>query len=187
MLLLKIDPSSSVPIYLQIRDRIVSLIEDETLQPGDRLPPTRALSESVGVHRSTVIRSYDEIRALGYLESRPGSFTTVRHRARPPAVVSDAENRPGTTLIDWPGAAAKTTRFEPTHESLWRLEPVSDDLIDFERLAADPTLAPSDDLRRCLKSVLVQGGPEILDYAEPPGWLPLRQSISTRLRASSPG
>ena len=183
MLLLELDPSSPVPAYLQIRDRIVALIDDGSLRPGDRLPPTRVLAESVGVHRSTVLRAFDEIRALGYLESRSGSYTTVRHRARPPATAADEAELPEFPLIDWRQAAAEASHGAPLRDAPWALEAVPDGLIDFERLAADPALAPSDDLRRCLKSVLVHSGPTTLDYAEPGGRQPLRESISLRLRS----
>ena len=84
MLLFELDPKCPLPAYLQIRDRIVALIDEGTLRPGDRLPPSREFAKSIGVHRSTVVRALDEINALGYLESRPGSYTTVRRRARPP-------------------------------------------------------------------------------------------------------
>lgn len=85
MLLISVDPAAPEPIYRQICARVAALVEDGTLRPGDRLPPTRALAAALGVHRATVVRAYDELAALGYVESRPGSYTTVRRRARPPA------------------------------------------------------------------------------------------------------
>jgi len=183
MLLLTLDPTSSAPAYRQICDRIVALVDEGALQPGDRLPPTRALAESIGVHRSTVVRAYDEIRALGYLESRSGSYSTVRRRARPPATTTTSDGRGQRALVDWLGLSTEPVRATHMAES----QPIRPDLpidaVDFERLAADPTLAPADDLRRCLKSVLMRSGPAALDYADPAGWAPLRKTISTRLQS----
>ena len=68
MLLVTIDRTSQVPAFRQICDRVVELVDQGALRPGDRLPPTRALATSTGVHRSTVVRSYSELRALGYLQ-----------------------------------------------------------------------------------------------------------------------
>jgi DNA-binding transcriptional MocR family regulator len=180
VLLIQLDASSRVPAYLQIRDRIVALIEEETLRPGDRLPPTRKLARTVGVHRSTVLRAYDEIRALGYLESRAGSYTTVRRRARPPG---KKPGRAGPSLVDWRARFPKTARSVQGQGPVSAAPAAPDDLIDFERLAADPALAPADDLRRCIKHVLVRTGPRALDYADPAGWPPLRETVAVRLRA----
>lgn len=183
MLLFKLDPDSPVPAYLQIRDTIVARVDDSTLLPGDALPPSRGLAESLGVHRSTVIRAYDEIRALGYLESRPGSYTTVRRRAplaTEPGATLESE-RP--TLIDWNRASGSPPIEPPPFDAPANLESTADSPIDFERLAADPALAPADELRRCMKHLMSQTGAEVLDYAHPAGWLPLRETIASRLRA----
>jgi len=184
MLLLRLDPDDAAPAYLQIRDRIVALVEEGVLRPGDRLPATRALAESIGVHRSTVVRAYDEIRALGYLKSRSGSYSTIRHRARTPATrqVGPADE-PSSSVVDWSGLAGPHAREVWALEAdAWRLDRRGD-VIDLERLAADPALAPTDDLRRCFKSVLVRTGPAALDYADPAGWAPLREVLAVRLRS----
>ena len=179
--MIELDPESPLPAYLQIRDRIVTLIRNGTLRPGDRLPPTRELAATAGVHRSSVVRAFEETRALGYLESRPGSYTTVRRRARPPAEGRSAGQ--GTAVIDWQarshdpvGAVAGTERpREP--------EATNGGLIDFARLAADPDLAPEEDLRRSVSKTMIGCGAEVLDYAEPAGWRPLRETVARRLRA----
>jgi len=181
MLLLELDPESPIPAYLQIRDRIVAMIDDGTLQPGDRLPPTRELASSTGVHRSTVVRAFEETRALGYLESRPGSYTTVRRRVRPPAVSQRMAG--GPTLIDWNTRGGDSADGVTDLDRPWTLARSDSWAIDFERLAADPNLAPADDLRRCVKSTLINCGAEVLDYADPAGWRPLRETVSRRLRA----
>ncbi len=181
MLLLDLDPGSPLPAYLQIRDHIVALIDDGTLRPGDRLPPSREFAKSIGVHRSTVVRAFEEIHALGYLESRPGSYTTVRRRARPPATVEP--RTPDSALIDWASRFSRSTGGAMDSGQPWSSTLTDSRVINFERLAADPRLAPSDDLRRCLKRTLLDRGAETLDYADPAGWSPLRETVSRRLRA----
>lgn len=183
MLLLSLDSESSTPAYLQIRDQIVSLVDEGTLRPGDRLPSTRTFAQSIGVHRSTLVRAYEEIQALGYLESRSGSYTTVRARARLPATTVAGEGWREQSLIDWTRGSTESVRNAYMEDSRAARPVQRDDVIDFERLSADPSLAPADDLRCCLKRVLVNNGPEVLDYAEAAGWRPLRETISTRMRA----
>lgn len=181
MLLLALDPRSPAPAYVQIRDRIVALVEEGTLRPGDRLPPTRVLAATIGVHRSTAVRAYDEVRALGYLESRSGSYSTVRRRARPPATaVSRVEARPA--LLDWLRVATPGPR--RVNAALRARGPDrGSEVIDLERLAADPSLAPSDELRGCFRNALSRGRGAVLDYADPAGRRPLREALAVRLRA----
>ena len=177
MLLVELDRSSATPAYRQIRDRIAGLVEDGSLCPGDRLPPSRRLAGSVGVHRSTVVRAYDELRALGYLDSRPGSYTTVRRRARPPATAVRPRDTRG--LIEW-RSSGSSPRLGDRSSATAAAE---GDAVDFARLAADPSLAPAVDLRRSLRAALSADAPASVDYASPAGWPPLRQTLSRRLRA----
>lgn len=182
MLLVALNPKNPLPAYRQICDQIIARVEDGTLRPGDRIPPTRELAESIGVHRSTVVRAYDEIRALGYLESRPGSYTTIRRRARPPATATQMESRT-ECAVTWSDLATKQVR--TAHAADVEVHEVREypNTIDFERLAADPSLAPTEDLRRCARIALAGTEASTLDYADPQGWRLLREVVSLRLRA----
>jgi GntR family transcriptional regulator/MocR family aminotransferase len=182
VLLLTVDKTRAVPAYRQIYERVVRLVDDGELAPGDRLPPTRTLARTLGVHRSTVLRAYDELWALGYLESRQGSFSTVRRRARPVAAAPAAAPTP--SLIRW--AALETPAIRRAQRDVARLaeerEP-GGGAIDFARLSADPNLAPHDDVRRSLKDALARRGGELLDYGDAHGYPPLREAIARRMRA----
>ena len=52
-----------------IRDRI----ERRLLTPGARLPSVRAMAESTGFSKSTVVEAYDRLAADGAIRARPGS------------------------------------------------------------------------------------------------------------------
>ena len=52
-----------------IRDRI----ERRTLTPGVRLPSVRAMADTIGFSKSTVVEAYDRLAADGTIRSRPGS------------------------------------------------------------------------------------------------------------------
>lgn len=187
MLLIPIDRTSAIPLYRQVRERVVALVDGGALRPGDRLPPTRALARSLGVNRTSLVRAYDELRALGYLESRPGSYSTVRRRARPPSshrtpAEADAGREPSG--LPWRRLVRPAARvaLEETVRDLPDADRAGS-VIDFSRLSIDPDLAPHDDLRLCLKSVLARSKGAALDYADPAGARPLREAISRRLRA----
>ncbi|WNG58014.1 aminotransferase class I/II-fold pyridoxal phosphate-dependent enzyme [Archangium gephyra] len=53
-LTLEVDPSSPVPLFVQLARAVIRDIERGRLSPGDALPGTRALAVSLGIHRNTV-------------------------------------------------------------------------------------------------------------------------------------
>jgi DNA-binding transcriptional regulator YhcF (GntR family) len=65
--LLTVDLTSGLPIYLQVRDRIVDAIADGTLREGSRLPTTRDLAADLGVNFHTINKAYDLLRQEGLL------------------------------------------------------------------------------------------------------------------------
>ena len=66
---------------------------------GAALPSSRTLAERLGLNRSTVYRAYEELWALGYVDSRPGSYTRVRRRFRDgEREASSAGSRPAGTV-----------------------------------------------------------------------------------------
>lgn len=179
MLILDLDTTSPVPAYRQIVARVVQLIETGALNAGDRLPPTRTLARIAGVHRSTVLRAYGELVALGHVESRPGSYSTVRRRAR----VVAATRSPSDSAIDW-GAIAPASVPSLSAGTGWTPPPRTSgrEVIDFAMLSADPALVPVDDLRRCLKTILAGRGRALLDYGDPAGHAGLREALARRMR-----
>jgi len=72
MIILNLERKSSVPIYKQIIGSLRDLIDRGVIAPGYRMPSTRLLAEKLNVSRSTVIKAYEELWALGYFDSRPG-------------------------------------------------------------------------------------------------------------------
>lgn len=65
-------------LYRELRSAIL----EGRLRPGTLLPPTRTLARDSGVSRGTVVGVFEQMIAEGYLESRPGSGTSV-HRQLP--------------------------------------------------------------------------------------------------------
>ena len=179
-MLMTIDRGCGVPAWKQICDHVVHLVDDGSLTPGARLPATRVLAGTLGLNRSTVYRAYQELWALGYLESRPGSYSTVRGRTR--AIGAPATD--GPSLIDWDAASSPAAR--GAYED-WRALPspsffADRTAVDFATLSADRDLCPIEDFRRAVRSVLADTGAEILDYGDPMGYAPLRETIARRMR-----
>ena len=66
------------PAYRELADRIHLLILDGRLSHGTRLPSERELAIALGLSRTTVARSYSELRDSDFLESRRGSGSVIR-------------------------------------------------------------------------------------------------------------
>ena len=67
-----------------LHQQLRAAILDGRLQPGLRMPSTRAFAMHLGVSRNTAIASYDLLLSEGYLTSRPGAGTFVADmRPRP--------------------------------------------------------------------------------------------------------
>ncbi len=72
-----IDPISAVPIYQQIRDRVVELIASGRLREGDTLASVRRMSTAFGINPATVVKAYDTLRADGFVRTNRRSGTVV--------------------------------------------------------------------------------------------------------------
>jgi GntR family transcriptional regulator len=80
-MLLSIEPDGPVPIYQQIRDRIVEAIAAGELPAGSGLPATRQLGVDLGVNFHTVNKAYDLLRQEGLLRIGRKSGAVVRRDA----------------------------------------------------------------------------------------------------------
>ena len=180
-LLLTVDPGAPVPLWQQIVSRVKALVEEGALVGGDRLPPTRVLAGQLGVNRSTVCRAYEELWALGLLQSRQGSYSTIRGRTRG---VVDSSRPAGRAAPSWDRLSSPASRGAYRAAlALPRLATPGPGAIDFARLSADPDLCPLAEVRRAVRQVLVEDGKRVLDYADPAGFRPLRETLARRMRA----
>lgn len=65
------------PLYRQVYSVLRGHILRGELRPGEKLPPTRTLAETLSVSRATVAEAYEQLRAEGYVRGRTGSGTFV--------------------------------------------------------------------------------------------------------------
>jgi DNA-binding transcriptional regulator YhcF (GntR family) len=57
----------------QVMDLIHQRIERRMLVPGARLPSVRAMAESTGFSKSTIVEAYDRLAAEGVIRARVGA------------------------------------------------------------------------------------------------------------------
>jgi GntR family transcriptional regulator len=68
----RIDPSSRLPIYRQLRGQFREAVARGKLLPDERLPSVRELSRTLVVNPNTIARLYTELEREGLLNTRPG-------------------------------------------------------------------------------------------------------------------
>ncbi len=80
----KPNPTSGVPIYVQIMEQIKHAIETGALRPGDQLPGIRSLAETLVINPNTVAKVYRELEHEGVLDLRHGmgAFVTDKGHSR---------------------------------------------------------------------------------------------------------
>lgn len=75
--LITLDENSGVPIWMQLRNRLVYLVVSGTVAPGSKLPTVRDLSSFLSVNYNTVSKVYRDIEKDGYVITRRGKGTFV--------------------------------------------------------------------------------------------------------------
>lgn len=73
----RVDERSGVPIWIQIRKRLVFLISSGKYERGERLPSVRELSVRLGVNYNTINKVYQDLERDGYIFTKRGRGTYV--------------------------------------------------------------------------------------------------------------
>jgi GntR family transcriptional regulator len=82
---IRVDATSFVPIYEQIKQEIGRLAATGRLKAGDPLPSIRDLAAEIIVNPNTVARAYRELEQEGIIATQKGRGSVVAERARPDA------------------------------------------------------------------------------------------------------
>ena len=69
---IKINHDSKIPIYRQVAEQMRRMIFSGEMAEGSTLPSERATAKILGVHRNTIIKAYNELKAEELIESRQG-------------------------------------------------------------------------------------------------------------------
>ncbi|MEM9082734.1 MAG: GntR family transcriptional regulator [Planctomycetota bacterium] len=97
--------SNGTPLYAAVRDSVHSAIESGQVNPGERLPSTKELSELMNVSLVTVHRALNELVSSGVLRRGQGRGTFVHENyAKPGHIASDVRFgmvfHPESTMAD---------------------------------------------------------------------------------------
>ena len=77
---IRIDPDSTMPIYLQVVNAIKHQVAAGQLAPGQQLPTVRQLATDLRVNPNTIARAYDLLDTDRVITTQQGRGTYVREQ-----------------------------------------------------------------------------------------------------------
>ena len=83
--------NDNAPIYRQLKDRVVSMMLDGVLKPGDALPSVRQIAAEYQLNPITVSRAYQELADEALVEKRRGLGMYMTDGARDKLLSSERE------------------------------------------------------------------------------------------------
>ena len=99
--------NDNVPIYRQLRERVVAMILDGALNEGDALPSVRQVAADYQINPLTVSKAYQELVDEQLVEKRRGLGMFVTDGARQALLRSERES---FLREDWPRIRARIER-----------------------------------------------------------------------------
>lgn len=107
--------SDDLPIYRQLRDRVVQMILEGVLQDGDALPSVRNVASEYRLNPLTVLKGYQELVDEGLVEKKRGRGMFVTAGAQR-QLLKDERQR--FIDKDWPQVRATIERLGLDVETL---------------------------------------------------------------------
>jgi DNA-binding transcriptional MocR family regulator len=154
--------------YIEVADRIETLIENGVLKVGDKLLSVRALSKEQGISLSTAFQAYYSLESKGLVEARPQSGYYVKftptHYPELPTVCDPPEDAIPVTVDEMIASVYK--------------ELYSKQLTNFSLGSPPAELLPTAKLNKAIVSALRKSKTSCLNYESAQGNVELRKQIA---------
>lgn len=186
---LRLDTTSKQPLHRQLYQQLSQAIRTGHLQPGTRLPSTRALAAELGVSRTTTSEAYLDLQAEGYIESQTGAGTVVA--SKPPELFLQA--KPDASPVEEPlrsdGAEFSEQATRQLSRRGMRLAAMTLPSVFFTGQALRPfrigvpalDATPQQAWVRAINRAVRDTHADQLDYQHVAGYRPLREALAAYL------
>jgi DNA-binding transcriptional MocR family regulator len=163
-------------ITQQLTDHIAGLIDSGELEPGAKLPATRAFAADAHINHLTAVRVYRRLAELGYVTAAVGRGTFVRRSVPLPAARSES----APVNDDWQLGmlAPRTVSYadEMLRDSLHA--PLAGNAIPLGSGFPDPELCPSEELAQIAADIARENPRAVTNYLEVEGLPELRERLA---------
>jgi GntR family transcriptional regulator len=112
--------SDGAPIYRQLKERVIAMMLDGELKPGDALPSVRQVAAEYQLNPITVSRAYQELADEALVEKRRGLGMFVTEEASKKLLGNERER---FLTEEWPLVIERIQRLGLSMEDL--LKPVA--------------------------------------------------------------
>lgn len=154
--------------YIEVADRIETLIEKKVLKVGDKLLSVRALSKEQGISLSTAFQSYYLLESKGLIEARPQSGYYVKyspeHVLDLPQVCEPADDAVPVSVDDMINSVYLDLRRE--------------NLLNLSTAVPDTELLPLAKLNKAVMHVIRESDTSCIHYENVQGNPMLRKQIA---------
>jgi GntR family transcriptional regulator len=99
--------SDNTPIYLQLKEKVVAMMLDGVLKPGDALPSVRQVAADFQLNPITVSRAYQELADEQLVEKRRGLGMYMTEGAAEKLLASERER---FLKEEWPAVVERIQR-----------------------------------------------------------------------------
>jgi GntR family transcriptional regulator/MocR family aminotransferase len=147
------------------------------IQPGTKLPGTRALAEALEVHRKTVVAAFEELHAQGWIETFPSRGTFVSR------VLPEVSPQKLAQKQALPVLFPSQTGFAFKPNPIINYPPIKySGLLGFNDGFPDERLAPMEEIARTYRSIVKRSSARAyLSYVDTQGNANLRSELSEHL------
>ena len=109
--------NDTTPIWLQLKERVIAMMLDGELKPGDPLPSMRTVAAEFQINHLTVSRAYPELADEMLVEKRRGLGMYVTEGAAEKLMASERER---FLREEWPAVIARIQRLGLSMDELMR-------------------------------------------------------------------
>lgn len=181
---LSVDKTSRTPIHQQIYFQLASLINNNVIPPGSKIPSIRALAKDLGISDKPVRTAYSELISDLLLESLPGvgMFTSSARFTGGKRSLTSIK----AIVRQVPGPIREFVEPRLSYEQTTS-PPVSDiegDLIQFAKSIPDPSLFPFENIKQSVTNVVWNPDFNLFDRGHAQGYNPLIEYIETLMDAT---
>lgn len=83
-MIISLDLQSDVPIYIQLKNKIIEGIASKQLKLGEALPSVRVFAQDLGVNMHTVNKAYQLLKQDGYIQIHRQKGVVINPDGMPP-------------------------------------------------------------------------------------------------------
>lgn len=169
---IQLDRDTVIPLYRQLYDWFRDAIVKGQLMPSQRIPSTRSLANELAISRVSVLAAFEQLYAEGYLETIVGSGTFVTKSIPDKTLaLTSIPRRPVRGDGDRRVSRLASAFLDMREQSQWENRGAF--RVSQPALDRFPSEIWAKIVARRSKAVTT----ESMEYGDPAGYLPLRESI----------